>query len=103
VGTCSVGQLTKGAQVSSPLVMAVEWTRRRCSVEDWGIGASVLKLRASVLVLKMMAFWVVGRDSVAMVWNGTCCNRDCIRWNMESNRLVSAEQCVAPERALLIY
>ena len=60
-GTWFLGQLVKGAQVSSPFVMAVALTRMRCSSWGLGRGAEVLRLRVLVSVSKMTAFWVWGR------------------------------------------
>ena len=42
-GTCSTGQFVNGAQLSSPLAIAVAWTRMMCSslgVVGTGVGVA---------------------------------------------------------------
>lgn len=57
-----------GAQVSSPFVIAVLWTRIRCSfVVGGGSGAEVERERVFVSMLKKIAFWDEGSEVVDMV------------------------------------
>lgn len=72
-GTCSSGQLTNLAHVSSPFVMAVECTAIRCSVsrtDGGGKGAECVRERVAVLVLKRIAVWEVGRLGVDIMGSG---------------------------------
>lgn len=65
-GTWCSGQFVKGAQVSSPFVMAVAWTARMCSVVEVGTGVEGSRDNLLVLMLKMTDFWVWGSWVVMM-------------------------------------